>query len=59
MTCLGEQNKGRQVGWESFRCPSSEFRGQFWREALLECNASSHQFETRGLEVLHNRVFND
>jgi hypothetical protein len=24
-----EQNKGRQIGWESFRCPSSEFRGQF------------------------------
>ena len=29
MTWLGEQNKGRQIGWESFRCPSSEFRGQF------------------------------
>ena len=24
-----EQNKGRQIDWESFRCPSSEFRGQF------------------------------
>ena len=28
-------------------------------EALLECNASSHRFETRGLEAFHNRVFND
>jgi hypothetical protein len=29
VTWLGEQNKGRQIDWESFRCPSSEFRGQF------------------------------
>jgi hypothetical protein len=28
MTWLEEQNKGRQIGWEYFRHPSSEVRGQ-------------------------------
>ena len=40
--------------------PMSEFRIQrsvkLWREVLLECNASSHRFEARSLEVFHNRV---